>query len=92
MLTPEERELMEEYEPLREAELTRLGISPGDQDWLFAGWGEPSPGPNRAGYEADLARLRALPTGMGVEGFCSQVLGLDYWATRREIFGDDRGA
>ena len=85
MLTDDERGLIEEFEPLREAEFARLGIATEDQQWLFAGTDLRA---TRAAYEADLTRLRALPDGMGVEAFCAQVLGLDYAAARRDLRGE----
>lgn len=84
MLTDEERRLIEEFEPVREAELARLGIGAADQRWLFAG---SNTRPTRVAYEADLARLRALPDGMGVEAFCAEVLGFDYATARRDLLG-----
>ena len=83
MLTDEQRRLLETYEPLREAELARLGIDAADQQWLFAGT---DAHPSRAAYEADLARLRAMPDRMGVEAFCREVLGCDSRAARRDLF------
>jgi hypothetical protein len=85
MLTDEERAIIEEYEPRREAELARLGIAVADQQWLFAGT---DTRPARAAYEADLARLRSLPDRMGVEAFCREVLGFDYHAARRALLGE----
>jgi hypothetical protein len=85
MLTDDQRRLIEEYEPLREAELARLGVGAADQEWLFAGT---DTRPTRAAYEADLARLRALPDGMGVEAFCRAVLGFEYQAARRAVLGE----
>lgn len=83
MWTPRERELLARYEPLIAAELRRIGVSAADERWIHAGtarW------PTAELLEAELAGLRALPTGMGVEAYCSY-LGFDYHTAKRELSG-----
>ena len=89
MLSADERALLQHYEPLCEAELDRLGISPEDQNWIHAGSGGTSP--TKEGYEGWLTKLRALPTGMGAAAYCAY-LGFDYVEMKRATAlpnGDD---
>ena len=88
MLTDDERRLLEEFEPQCEAELTRLGLSSEEREWIFAGTGSDTR-PTRAAYEAMLAAFRALPDGMGVEKFCAEVFGFDYFQSRRSVLESD---
>ena len=79
--------LIREFEPLCEAELTRIGISEEDQRWIHAGIGGSAP--SRDQYQAWLDRLRALPTDMGPEAYCAW-LGFDYQQRKRMLMS--RGA
>ena len=83
MFTAEEQALLERYVPLLEAEWRRIGISDDDARWIFGG---SSHRPTEQLLSAELADLRTLPTGYGVEAFCAR-LGFDYHATRRKLLG-----
>ena len=83
MWTPRERELLEQYEPLIRAELRRIGVSESDERWIHAGSDQSL---TAAGLGAELVALRALPTGLGVEAYCSY-LGIDYDPAKRDLSG-----
>ena len=78
-----ERALFERYEPLIQAELRRIGVSEADEQWIHAGSGGHLE-LNADMFEAHLTDLRALPTSLGVVGYCAY-LGFDYENTKREL-------
>lgn len=81
--TSRERELLEAFIPEWEAELRRIGVSEADARWIHAGSDR---APTEELLAANLAALRALPTGMGVVAYCAW-LGFDHDEAKRELFG-----
>lgn len=81
MWSPEELALLEEFLPLIDAELRRIGVNEQDQGWIHAGSDQL---PTRELLDNELHSLRALPTGLGVRGYCTW-LGFDYDARKREL-------
>jgi hypothetical protein len=79
--TEEEKALLAELYPLIQAELRRIGVSEADELWIHAG-GAGAITKDR--IDANLKALRALPTGMGVVGYCRH-LGFDYHETKRAL-------
>ena len=75
--------LFERYMPLISAELRRIGVRAEDERWIHAGSSQP---PTEQLAQANLAAVRALPTGMGVRAYC-RWLGFDYDEAKRQLNG-----
>jgi hypothetical protein len=77
----EDLEILERYMPLISAELRRIGVSVEDEAWIHAGTKQR---PTEALAKANLAAVRALPTGIGVRAYC-RWLGFDYDEKKRAL-------
>jgi hypothetical protein len=73
--------LLQRYMPLISAELRRIGVSAEDERWIHAGTTQR---PTEELAKANLAAVRALPSGMGVRAYCKW-LGFDYDEAKREL-------
>jgi mRNA interferase HicA len=75
--------LVAHYVPLLTAELQRIGFTDDDLRYLGSG-GELS----QARFEAELAELRGIPSGIGAEAYFARV-GVDFAAIKREVTSRD---
>lgn len=84
-MTEDDKALIAEYLPLINAEYSRIGLTDDDMGYLGSG------GPiTRERFEAALAKLRAIPSGIGANAYFARC-GIDFEALKREAEAHLRG-